>query len=49
MLYFEISLQKPVYDHIKGKLSGNQHGFMKVRSTVTNLITTTQFITEYSL
>lgn len=38
---FEILLKKHIYNHIQGRISRNQDGFMKEGSTVTNLITIT--------
>ena len=42
----EILLHEFIYHHISNKLSVFQHGFMKGRSTTTNLICVTQFIAE---
>ena len=35
-----------MYSHVSGLLSSDQHGFVKGRSTVTNLVCKTQFICE---
>lgn len=43
---FEIALQEVIYFHVNRLLSPNQHGFMKGRSTVTNLLQITQYVTE---
>lgn len=41
---FECLLYEPLYCHVKHALSPQQHGFMKGRSTVTNLMCITQYI-----
>ena len=43
---FEILLHNCIYPHIKNSISNQQHGFMKGRSTTTNLICSTQYISE---
>jgi hypothetical protein len=43
---FEFILFERIYHHISSKISVNQHGFMARRSTVTNLVSTTQFLCE---
>lgn len=43
---FEIVLYNRLYNHVCRQISPFQHGFMKGRSTVTNLINITQFIAE---
>lgn len=43
---FEISLYDGIYNNIRGQISSYQHGFVKSRSTVTNLFSVTQFISE---
>lgn len=43
---FETLLHDCIYPHIKNIISPQQHGFMKGRSTTTNLICATQYISE---
>ena len=43
---FEILLHNSIYPHVKNIISTQQHGFMKGRSTTTNLICATQYISE---
>lgn len=43
---FEKLVYKEVYNHIKLGLSSSQHGFLKGRSTVTNLVTFNNYLTE---
>jgi hypothetical protein len=43
---FEFILFERIYHHISSNISVNQHGFMARRSTVTNLVSTTQFLCE---
>lgn len=43
---FEFLLHDNIYSHVQQKISTQQHGFMKGRSTVTNLICATQYIAE---
>ena len=43
---FEILLHSLIYDHVSTLLSCRQHGFVKGRSTVTNLFLMTQFVSE---
>lgn len=40
----EIALHLPIYNHVRNMVTENQHGFMKKRSTTTNLFCITQFI-----
>ena len=42
----EIILHSMIYNHVSGLISCEQHGFMKGRSTVTNLVCKSQFISE---
>lgn len=43
---FEFALYDPIYEHVKHILSEHQHGFIKGRSTSTNLLHITQFISS---
>lgn len=43
---FEISLYNRIYPHFKNIISPDQHGFMEKRSTNTNLICMTQFLSN---
>lgn len=43
---FELVLFDYMYDHVKNAISPRQHGFIKGRSTVTNLMCITQYISE---
>ena len=43
---FEQVIYKSIFNHIQPYISPNQHGFLPGRSTITNLITITQFICE---
>lgn len=43
---FEIIAYEIIYKTIKGSLSLHQHGFMPKRSTLTNLLRITQFMSE---
>ena len=43
---FEQVIYKSIFNHIEPYMSPNQHGFLPGKSTVTNLITITQFICE---
>lgn len=41
---FEIALYKPIYSHVRNLLTQHQHGFVKGRSTSTNLFHITEFL-----
>lgn len=43
---FETLLHNGIYPSLKNRISSDQHGFMKGRSTITNLVETTQDIAE---
>lgn len=43
---FEMVIFNNIYFHLKSNISENQHGFMHGRSTVTNLVSLTQFLSE---
>lgn len=44
---FEIALHNVLYPHIEGQISVHQHGFVKNRSTVSNLFCITQYVAQY--
>jgi hypothetical protein len=41
---FELLVYRTMYDNLKNSISVNQHGFMKHRSTVTNLLEYASFV-----
>ena len=43
---FEIALHAVIYPHAEGQITQCQHGFVKNRSTVTNLMCITQYISQ---
>ena len=43
---FEIISHSTIYSHVSGTISSDQHGFMKGRSTVSNLVCKAQFLCE---
>lgn len=43
---FEVLLYDSIYSYMSNRLTSCQHGFVKGRSTVTNLVNVTQFIAE---
>lgn len=43
---FETTLNEKIYNHVKHLLSDLQHGFIKGRSTITNLFCLTQYISD---
>ena len=43
---FEIILHSTIYSHVSGTISSDQHGFMKGRSAVSNLVCKAQFLCE---
>jgi len=43
---FELLVLEPVFFHCKQYISNDQHGFMPKRSTATNLLTFTSYVTE---
>jgi hypothetical protein len=42
--HFEMLVYRTMYDDLKNLISVNQHGFMKNRSTVTNLLENASFV-----
>lgn len=43
----EIALHDILYRHVQGQISPHQHGFMRNRSTTTNLFCITQFVAQH--
>jgi hypothetical protein len=41
---FELLVYRTMYDDLKNLISANQHGFLKNRSTVTNLLEYASFV-----
>jgi hypothetical protein len=41
---FELLVYRTMYDDLKNLISVNQHGFMKIRSTMTNLLEYASFV-----
>jgi hypothetical protein len=42
--HFEVLLHRGMYNNLKNLMSINQHGFMKSRSTITNLLKYAYFV-----
>ena len=44
---FEGLVHKVIYSHVKCSIHGSQHGFLPRRSTATNLVAYSNFLTEF--